>query len=227
MKKFRGWVLAAPVAAVLLIGLPMSAAHANPVNSVNNDQPGAAEVHPHDAAGHSWGRHKGMPMHGFHSIHRQEYMLLLAEKYTPSQVGAWRTIFAERKTLMKQLKPLWQEKKKQNKAEMQKKMNDLRAKVKSGKVTREQAMKQINQWRTERRIKRQQMQKKYSSHFKTIKDRQRQFTAAVQKLVDSGDEAGVKKMLPIMLDSAKQENEWLSDKLKEMKQSSGSSAAAK
>ena len=50
-------------------------------------------------------RHNRQP-HYFMQIHHQYYMQLLAEKYTPQQVGEWKQVFAERQKLMQQIHTL-------------------------------------------------------------------------------------------------------------------------
>jgi hypothetical protein len=81
------------------------------------------------------------------SVHRQKYLELLAEKYAPETLESWKAELDEQKSLAEELKKLMQDQgvrdwldsqRENNREEAKAKMEELRQKLDSGEITKEQ-----------------------------------------------------------------------------------------
>lgn len=104
MKNWKKHLLATTL--VLSMAVP-AAVHAE--NAASHTWKSIAGAKLQDAGQHKEGKHFGE--HKFHhgmkyNVHRQMYLTLLAEKYTPESVDQWKAVFAERARLVEELKAL-------------------------------------------------------------------------------------------------------------------------
>lgn len=85
-------------------------------------------------------------------VHRQKYMELLAEKYAPETLESWKAELDEQKSLAEELKKLMQDQgvrdwldsqKETIREEAKAKMEELRQKLESGEITKEQLKEQL------------------------------------------------------------------------------------
>lgn len=143
--------------------------------------------------------------------HQRMYMTLLAEKYTPNQVGEWQAVLKEREKLLEQLRAA-RETASEEKSQMRAK---LREQVNSGAITNEQMEQQYKEWKEKNRGSQDQAGEKEDRNARMEQFRQthEEFDAAIA----SGDAAKIKAVLPKLLEQMKAKNERLSKKLAEKK----------
>jgi hypothetical protein len=149
--------------------------------------------------------------------HRQMYLTLLAEKYTPESVDEWQAAFEERERLVAEWKAAKEEGKNQElREEFRKMVQELHEQVKSGKLTREQMKQKIKEWRLQHfgdkddEAADREGLREFLEQFKQIHE---EFDAAIE----SGDEAKIKSVLPKLLDEVKAVNAHLAKKLEQKK----------
>lgn len=144
--------------------------------------------------------------------HQRMYMTLLAEKYTPNQVGEWQAVLKEREKLLEQLRAS-RETVSEEKSQMRAK---LREQVKSGAITSEQMEQQYKEWKEQNRGSQDQAGEREDrkARMEQFKQTHEEFDAAIA----SGDAAKIKTVLPKLLEQMKAKNERLSKKLAEKKQ---------
>ncbi len=164
---------------------------------------------------HSHGDHGNGKMkvrYGMHmGAHQRMYMTLLAEKYTPNQVGEWQAVLKEREKLMEQLRAA-RETVSEEKSQMR---AQLREQVKSGAITNEQMEQQYKEWKEKNRGNQDQTGEKEDrkARMEQFKQTHEEFDAAIA----SEDAAKIKAVLPKLLEQMKAKNERLSKKLAEKK----------
>ncbi|MBR8658782.1 hypothetical protein [Brevibacillus sp. NL20B1] len=157
---------------------------------------------------------------GLHlNAHRQMYLTLLAEKYTPDRVDEWKAAFAERERLMTRLKASREQNgkdadKQTLRAEWKALKEKLHEQVKNGQITREQMKQQLKEWRV----------KNFGEHdakdaeaMRTVREQFKQTHEAFDAAIQSGDAAKIKEVLPKLLDEVKTVNQHLAKKLEETK----------
>jgi hypothetical protein len=142
-------------------------------------------------------------------VHKQMYMQLLAEKYTPGQEEEWDAVFTERKELMQQLKELKESKKEEMKAAFKEEMEKLRAKIESGELTEQEAKQQVKAAMKE---KFQHAKEKHQEFHKNNKELMKQFNEAIA----AEDEVKIADILPKMLEVFKGQNERLKEVIASM-----------
>jgi hypothetical protein len=150
--------------------------------------------------------------------HRQMYLTLLAEKYTPESVDEWQAAFEERERLVAEWKAAKDKdgKQKELREEFRKMVKDLHEQVKSGKITREQMKQKIKEWRVahfgdkEDDSRDKEGLREFLEQFKQLHE---EFDAAIE----SGDEAKIKAVLPKLLDEVEAVNAHIAKKLEEKK----------
>lgn len=150
--------------------------------------------------------------YGMHAgAHQRMYMTLLAEKYTPNQVGEWQAVLKEREKLIEQLRAA-REAASDEKSQMRAK---LREQVKKGEITSEQMEQQYREWKEKRRGSQDQAgeKEKRQAQMEKFKQVHEEFDNAIA----SGDAAKIKSVLPKLLEQMKAKNERLSQKLAEKK----------
>lgn len=169
-----------------------------------------------------WGKHqiwhKKAKLH--HALrlgtHRQMYLTLLAEKYTPESVGEWQAAFAERERLVAEWKATRKkggENEKQHE-EFRKKVRELHEQVKSGKLTREQMKEKIRELHVQHFGDDGAVDKEgLRELLEQFKQTHEEFDAAIE----SGDEAKIKAVLPKLLEEVKTVNAHLAKKLEQKK----------
>ncbi|MEB3102593.1 hypothetical protein [Ferviditalea candida] len=217
-----------PATLALMVAIPGAAFAASDANSSTAAQDqGLAQGH-HFAGKFGKGRgfqghqtQRGEQGRGGMDVNHQEYMLLLAEKYTPDQLNDWKVAFSEQKSIMDQIKTLKDAKKaefQQNRQQMQQQMQDLKKKIDSGEITKEQAMEQMKQSRDAGKAGLNDSKASMKDQMQADKALHDQFNQAIQTLLDSNNTDAVKTVLPKMLDHLKQQNQKLTEQLNQLKQ---------
>jgi hypothetical protein len=154
-----------------------------------------------------------------HGAHRQMYLTLLAEKYTPESVDEWEAAFAERKRLVAQ----WKERhdsekapageKQAHKEQMKQFVQELKQKVEKGEMTREQMKDQLKQWREKHFPEMNGEKDGLREALQQFKQIHEEFDAAIE----AEDEAAIKAVLPKLLEEVKTINKHLAAKLEQKK----------
>lgn len=151
--------------------------------------------------------------------HRQMYLTLLAEKYTPDSVDEWEAAFAERERLVTEWKAQKSAendpKKQQLREEFKQLAKQLHDRVEKGEITREQMKLQLKEWRTkhlgeERSAGDKEAFREFLEQFKQLHD---EFDAAIE----SGDEAKIKAVMPKLLAEVETVNQHIEKKLEQKK----------
>jgi antitoxin component HigA of HigAB toxin-antitoxin module len=216
MKRWQKSVLATALVMGLAIPAGVHAAETQAQPAAKLTQAGQVGVQ-HERQGEhpktKW--HRGMHL----NAHRQMYLTLLAEKYTPDSVDEWKAAFAERERLMTELKAVREQ---NGKDEQNQKLREewkalsekLHEQVKNGEITREQMKQQLKEWRDknfgERNPKDAEAMRAVMEQFKQTHEA---FDAAIQ----SGDAEKIKEVLPKLLDEVKTVNQHLAKKLEQKK----------
>jgi hypothetical protein len=155
-------------------------------------------------------------------IHRQTYLLLLAEKYTPEDLAEWKAAFDERERIIEEFKSLeLKEKRQDKKAEVREgvkeKMKGLHEKVKNGELTREQAREQLKQWRESHKENFKNWKEDKREELAPILEARKQLHEEFTQAIASGDEQQIKSVLPKLLEEMNRVNDRLNVKLEEIK----------
>lgn len=228
MKKWKKvWI---PATLALMVAIPAAAFAADTNSSTATQDQGQAQGHHFDGKSFGKGRggfqghqmQRGMQDRTGMDVNQQEYMLLLAEKYTPDQLTDWQTAFSEQKSIKDQIKPYMDAKRaelQKNREQMQQQMQDLKKKVDSGEITKEQAMEQMKEGRDNAKAGQNDQRANMKDQMEANKALHDQFTQAVKTLLDTNNADAVKTVLPQMLDHLKQENQKLTEQLNQLKQS--------
>jgi hypothetical protein len=177
-----------------------------------------------EGAQQQWKDHQHVPKLGKlrHALklgtHRQMYLTLLAEKYTPESVGEWQAALEERERLVTEWRAAKDKdgKQKELREEFKKMVKDLHEQVKSGKITREQMKQKIKEWRAAHMGDKENDghgKEGFREFMKGFKPLHEEFDAAIE----SGDEAKIKAVLPKLLDEVKAVNAYIAKKLEETK----------
>lgn len=206
-------IMAAGLALTLALPMAAYAAGSGQTTPPGNDQaPQAEGEHFRPPVGALVDRVKDGFRHFFSlSVHREAYYRLLAEKYTPSDLGKWEAAFAEREKLLAQLKELkdngtlkeeWGAKR----DEIRGKIEELRDKVKKGEMTKEEAKKEI-------RADVEQRKEALAPGLAQHKELHKAFTEAVEKK----DEAAIRNLLPQLLTEMEKTNDLLAKKIEGLK----------
>lgn len=219
------WIPAALALAVAIPGAAFAASENSSTTAVQ-DQGQAQDQHFSGKFGKGKGSQGHQMQRGEHDrfamdVNHQEYMLLLAEKYTPDQLNDWKAAFGGQKTIKDQIKPLLEAKKaeqQQNRQQMQQQMQELKNKMDSGELTKEQAMEQMKQLRGDIKSGQKYMGGSMKEQMQADKALHDQFNQAIQTLLDTNNAVAVKTVLPQMLDHLKQQNQKLAEKLNQLKQ---------
>jgi hypothetical protein len=135
--------------------------------------------------------------------HKDMYFMLLAEKYTPSQLNEWKVALDERKALKAQLKELnakehlkdkLKAKKEQAKQNHREELKKLKEKVQNGELTEEEAKELMKE-----RLKDKFNSKVKNSNYVEIKK-------AFHEAIVAKDEESIATTLPKMLELINMEN---------------------
>ncbi|WP_134682503.1 hypothetical protein [Brevibacillus migulae] len=159
---------------------------------------------------------KGVHGNRAHKAHEQQYMLLLAEKYTPDKVAEWKAVFAEREQLFAKWKSVREKQKLDphlvEKKEQYKKYRDvLKQKVGNGEITKDQMKTMLTEWK----------EKNFPEKAKLDAERRerraafRQTRQAFDEAIASGNESAIRSVLPKLLAQEKEKNQYIASKLKQ------------
>jgi len=162
---------------------------------------------------HNHGGHEQVKVrYGMHmAAHQRMYMTLLAEKYTPNQVGEWQAVLKEREKLFEQLRAA-RETASNEKSQMRAR---LREQVKSGEITSEQMEQQYKEWKEKNRGGEDQAGEKENREAQ--REQFKQVHEEFDTAIASGDGTRIKAVLPKLLEQMKAKNERLAKKLAEKK----------
>jgi polyhydroxyalkanoate synthesis regulator phasin len=142
--------------------------------------------------------------HLMFGVHKQMYMQLLSEKYTPEQTGEWDEAFTEREQLMEQMKELKTIKKEEMKNAFKEEMEKLREKVENGELTKQEAKHIVKEQLKEKYQEKKQNHEKYHEQNREL---MKQFNEAIA----AEDAEQIKSTLPQLLEVFKAQNERLKE----------------
>ncbi|MGG1313876.1 hypothetical protein [Cohnella laeviribosi] len=204
----------------MALAVPFGASAATPESAQPGTQPSAAEaqaIGPGSKGSGFFVRHggelfmkAGVPLGG--GVHQQTYITLLAEKYAPDTVQAWKDAFAERSRLSEEFQSLresevwknipgeWKQDLSGQAKDKLETLKELKEKVKSGEWSKDQLKEEI--------------ENQLPEEAKERKERLEKFTEAVK----SGDAERIKSALAELLTDFKDQNHELAQKLDELKQ---------
>lgn len=213
MHKWKKNILASTL--VLLMAMPI-AAYAE-TSTTTTEQLQGKQVNEHGF---------GKVRHATHlGPHRQMYLTLLAEKFSPDSVDEWEAAFAERKKLTTQWKALHagEEKsdveKKALKEQFKQLAQDLNKKVESGELTKEQMKQQLIEWRDTNLgdAKKDLIQARNKEELSQKREQFKQLHEEFDTAIEFGDADKIKAVLPKLLEQVKATNLRMAEKLKEKK----------
>ncbi|MED4784141.1 hypothetical protein [Brevibacillus choshinensis] len=190
-------------ALVMGLAIPAGVQAAGSLSTVENTL-----MHNHGDHGNGQGKMRYAMNMG---AHQRMYMTLLAEKYTPNQVGEWQAVLKEREKLIEQLRAA-RETVSEEKSQMRAK---LREQVQTGAITSDQMEQQYKEWKEKNRGGQDQAgeNEDRKAQMEKFKQTHEEFDAAIA----SGDATKIKTVLPKLLEQMKAKNERLSKKLAEKK----------
>ncbi|HZG15292.1 MAG TPA: hypothetical protein VE710_09750 [Candidatus Bathyarchaeia archaeon] len=151
-----------------------------------------------------------------HKAHEQQYMLLLAEKYTPDKVAEWKAVFAEREQLFRKWKSVREKQKLDphlvEKKEQYKKYKDvLKQKLGNGEITKDQMKSMLNEWKEKNFPERAKLDAQRRERHAAF----RQTRQAFDEAIASGNESAIRSILPKLLAQEKEKNQYIANKLKQ------------
>jgi hypothetical protein len=126
-------------------------------------------------------------------LHRETYMLLLAEKYVPASVPDWEAAFAEREAVMDQLKEL--QPLETRKEEWQSKLEEQKEKLKNGEITLKELQQNVEAWKNNMKDAWEKKREELRPIMEETKALKEEFDAAIE----SGDAEAIAAVLPAML----------------------------
>lgn len=173
---------------------------------------------------HSLHKHAGWKhsehgeQHRTHQAHKQQYMILLAEKYTPDKVAEWKAVFAEREQLCTKWKSLREKQtltpQQAEKQEQYKKYKAvLRQKLGNGEITKEQMKTMLTEWKEKNypeKAKEDAARRERHAGFRQTRD-------AFDQAIKTGNEDAIRAVLPQLLAQEKAMNQYLANKLEQKK----------
>jgi len=159
---------------------------------------------------------KGAHGNRAHKAHEQQYMLLLAEKYTPDKVAEWKAVFAEREQLFAKWKSVREKQKLDphlvEKKEQYKKYKDvLKQKLGNGEITKDQMKIMLTEWKEKNFPERA----KLDVQRRERQAASRQTRQAFDEAIASGNESAIRSILPKLLAQEKEKNQYIANKLKQ------------
>lgn len=184
MMKWKKTCLIASLAAALLVPTAVAANESDDYGPYHQDRGGD-----HIRAKH---------LHMMHErVHRQAYITLLSEKYTPERTNEWKQAFAERERLMKEVRALHGE---------------------VGKPS-EEHMKTEEQMKSEGAGDKKKDEEKHARH-EEMKKWHEQKMALYEEFTEAirlQDNAKIKAVLPKLLEQTKEGNKRIAERIEQMK----------
>lgn len=126
-------------------------------------------------------------------LHRETYMLLLAEKYVPASVPDWEDAFAEREAVMDRIKepqPL-----EEPKDEWKAKLEEQKEKLENGEITLRELKENVEAWKDGMQDVWEEKREEIQPIIDETKALKEEFDAAIA----SGDADAIAAILPSML----------------------------
>ncbi|MEK3884895.1 hypothetical protein [Paenibacillus sp. PL2-23] len=142
-------------------------------------------------------------------LHRETYLLLLAEKYAPATLPEWEAAFAERKAVKEQLQAL--EPVQNRKEDLQARLEEQKAKLDSGELTPREFKENVLQWKSSR----QNAWEQKRDSLQPMKEQAKALKEAFHAAIASGDAAAIQAALGDMLAHYTQVTAQLEKKLEE------------
>ncbi|SEC15616.1 hypothetical protein [Paenibacillus sp. GP183] len=245
MKKKTVWISAAIAVVVAIPGVSAWAASVSPSPAPTSivaattapaaDSTEAADTHEgkgkgkggHDKGGSDKGRGgEGFMGGGIEkggvkgSVHSQEYLTLLAEKYAPDQAAAIKAAYDEKASISKQIQDLTTANKAaltQKRTDEKAKVDAIKAKVTSGELTQAQADEQIKALKAANEMDKELSPADETAQKTAQKALNDSFDAAVQTVVNGGSADQLTQVLPKLVENLKAENQKLNDRLAQLK----------
>lgn len=131
--------------------------------------------------------------------HHVMYIELLAEKYAPDTLDAWKTAFAERKQALEKLKPGLKDKAADAKRNAKETLGDLRDKLKNGEITREELRQKLQERLADRKANLEERKDDKEPEIEARRALHEQFT----KAVDDQNAEEIRAVLPKLLEQYK------------------------
>lgn len=156
--------------------------------------------------------------HSAHQAHQRQYMLLLAEKYTPDKVSEWKDVFAQREQLVTKWKTVREKQKMdpylvEKKEQYKKYKAVLRQKLDNGEISKEQMKIMLAEWKE----KHFPEKAKFDAKRRERRTAFRQARAAFDEAVTTGNEEAIRSVMPKLLAQEKAFNQYLAEKLNQQK----------
>jgi len=152
-------------------------------------------------------------------VHCQNYLLLLAEKYTPESLSQWQDTLVQRTAITEEFKQLrssdeFEQKRTAWRDSNWEKAQEIRDKVQNGEITREEAAALLKEWRTQNQPDwKEAAPEDIKQDLEARQELRNEFTQAVK----SGDNEKIKAVLPKLLAEYKAANQSLAAQLEELK----------
>jgi DNA repair exonuclease SbcCD ATPase subunit len=147
-------------------------------------------------------------------VHKEAYMLLLAEKYAPETAADWNSAFAERERLTTELKALkpTEEERAAAKEERKEKLQDIQEQRKSGELTKDELQTLIQELKSDWKEKAAAHKEEREAYIEERSALRQSFTAAIE----SGDAEQIRTALAAWLEHMKTGNERLAKMISEL-----------